>query len=998
MKINLASKVNTIMKILRATPDLYLIYRSAFFDRKWYLVKNPDLSAWKSPLLIHYYFFGGGEGRDPGPNFSSNRYLQIYKDAKKTSVNPLVHYLKYGKAAGYQLKPPVLKLMRMYDYAKNGSHIIFEAKAEQTYMKRPNVSGLFSGTLQEGHANCPQPYVAFIIDAIVFGGSNVVISREDIVLSDELVDFNDSAFGIKLSLVTQRQKDSVEINFNKNQLRPDADINEGILLSCGHDMNYFHWLVECLPKLSLIDELNLFKDAPLLIPKGLHPNLMAALHKVNINNRPLILLEPDSPYRVKKLLAPSALSQVVDRYEGAPAFDVDIVLSQKWISKVSELLKKDLKLETKPWRKLYLTRKAGLRSLGNREEIERLVSEHGFEIVDLVGMSLESQIELFLQASLIVAPTGAALTNMLFCPPGTKVIILMSNHEVTNYYFWSNLGAIANLDVTIIAGERLFNLTDYWSVHDDYVVDTSILLDEVISLKKMNYSRYLYFKTLVVSIIERCSVLDQKMTPIAEFQRLRLFLESIEEVIRFEIQKILSKQGGGYWRVTNGDKVFINYMNNTLAAIDAALGKTSADSNEWYILINDLKQLLVRIEIEHNPKIKAVFLLQETFTWPSFESVYEAFAADPACEAHLIYVPFEHEHSDKDRDWFAEYKDRGLPIIHCQDYDISAESPDLVFFVKPYDSIPKQFYIDDIEKVVSRSIYIPYFVNWMALKNIDFLIDYHFRLPLHNRAWKIFDAPNYVRDFHVHYGSRNGGNVEMVGHPRFDSVHMMAKIKDDIPLSWKNKISQKTVFMWNTHAPMGGQDKKNDDWATFELFGGNMLSYFSLHKEVALLWRPHPMFFTNLINNGIMTAKEIEELRSNIEKSENIILDTLADYRYAFSVADALVSDASSLLVEFLGTNKPIMYSCPESTYYLVNEALLPAYYKATTWLEIENFLEMVTEGRDDIRVERMKVIKNNLVNLGKHIGEIVKDSCVYDSKKEEIASANKAVNEAKEN
>ena len=365
MKNDLTLQVNKIMKILRAVPDLYLIYRSGLFDRKWYQLKNPDLSAWRLPLVVHYYFRGGLEGRDPGPDFSSHRYMQAYKDVKKTGVNPLVHYLKYGKAAGYLLKPLVLKLMRMYDYAKKGNHLIFEAKAEQVYMQRPNVKGLFSGTLQEGRANCPQPYVAYINDAIVFGGSNVVVSREDIVLNDELVDFNDPAFGIKLPLITQRQKDSVTINFNKYQLRREADIEEGILLSCGHDMNYFHWLVECLPKLPFMDELDLFKNALLLIPKGLHPNLMSALNKVNINNRPLIYLERDVPYRVKKLIAPSALSQVVDRYEGPPAFDVDIVLSHKWISKVSELLKKDMQPGQKPWRKLFLTRRKGLRALGN---------------------------------------------------------------------------------------------------------------------------------------------------------------------------------------------------------------------------------------------------------------------------------------------------------------------------------------------------------------------------------------------------------------------------------------------------------------------------------------------------------------------------------------------------------------------------------------------------------------------------------------------------------
>jgi hypothetical protein len=143
------------------------------------------------------------------------------------------------------------------------------------------------------------------------------------------------------------------------------------------------------------------------------------------------------------------------------------------------VLKKDMQSNQKPWRKLFLTRKKGLRALGNREELELLLLKRDFQIVDLENMSLDFQIELFSQTSMIVAPTGAALTNMLFCQVGTKVVIFMSNHEVTNYYFWSTLGDIANLDVMIIAGDRLFNLTNYWSIHDDYVIDPKTLLDEI---------------------------------------------------------------------------------------------------------------------------------------------------------------------------------------------------------------------------------------------------------------------------------------------------------------------------------------------------------------------------------------------------------------------------------------------------------------------------------------------------------------------------------------
>ena len=35
-------------------------------------------------------------GRDPGPNFSTLRYLQRYPDLARAGVNPLLHYLEFG--------------------------------------------------------------------------------------------------------------------------------------------------------------------------------------------------------------------------------------------------------------------------------------------------------------------------------------------------------------------------------------------------------------------------------------------------------------------------------------------------------------------------------------------------------------------------------------------------------------------------------------------------------------------------------------------------------------------------------------------------------------------------------------------------------------------------------------------------------------------------------------------------------------------------------------
>jgi hypothetical protein len=456
--------------------DMYLVHSSGLFDRDWYLEKNPDVAQAGVDPVWHYVIHGGFEGRDPGLDFSSRWYLNTYEDVRNSRINPLVHYLKYGRGQGRKAHLPIFKLGRMVDYCRETNSMVFEDAPERICLQRPKVLGSFSGDLEQGEALCPPAYVSVIEDAVIFGGSALVLAREEVVLDDELVDFNSREFGKKSNFVKLLPGNSVILDYSKT---PSLPIKEGVLLSCGHDANYFHWLVECLPKLLLMDDLNLYKDAPLLIPARLHQNLMTALDRVNVNNRPLIYIEPDSACKVERLIFPSALSRIVDRYEGSPVFDVDIILSHKWISKVSELLKKDLQSGRKPWRKLFLTRRKGLRILGNLEEIELLVSEHGFEIVDLEGVSLDFQIKLFSEASLIVAPTGAALTNMLFCPPGTKVIIFMSNHETTNFYFWSNLGAVMKLDVTIIAGKRLFKLTNYWSVHDDYVIDPRFVLEEI---------------------------------------------------------------------------------------------------------------------------------------------------------------------------------------------------------------------------------------------------------------------------------------------------------------------------------------------------------------------------------------------------------------------------------------------------------------------------------------------------------------------------------------
>ncbi len=77
-----------------------LILNSGLFIKNWYESHNPDVAAEKSDPLSHYLYFGGFEGRDPGPDFSSAGYLNAYGDVRTAHVNPLIHYLKHGITEG----------------------------------------------------------------------------------------------------------------------------------------------------------------------------------------------------------------------------------------------------------------------------------------------------------------------------------------------------------------------------------------------------------------------------------------------------------------------------------------------------------------------------------------------------------------------------------------------------------------------------------------------------------------------------------------------------------------------------------------------------------------------------------------------------------------------------------------------------------------------------------------------------------------------------------
>ncbi len=75
------------------------------------------------------------------------------------------------------------------------------------------------------------------------------------------------------------------------------------------------------------------------------------------------------------------------------------------------------------------------RRLINEAEIYSLCERRGFELVLPENLSIEKQASLFASARAVVGVKGAALTNGVFCKPGTKIMV-MSPSTFPDPFFW----------------------------------------------------------------------------------------------------------------------------------------------------------------------------------------------------------------------------------------------------------------------------------------------------------------------------------------------------------------------------------------------------------------------------------------------------------------------------------------------------------------------------------------------------------------------------------
>jgi capsular polysaccharide biosynthesis protein len=145
----------------------------------------------------------------------------------------------------------------------------------------------------------------------------------------------------------------------------------------------------------------------------------------------------------------------------------------------------------RPSKRVYVTRRlASRRRVLNEKELEPLLLDHGFVFVDLETFSFADQVRTFSEAEMIVAIHGAGLTNMVWAPPGCKIMEIMDpNHVSLMYYVLSEV-----LGQTYwYCGGKATGTTDAWrhggaANHGDIAVPAELFRDILSDMVAKNSS------------------------------------------------------------------------------------------------------------------------------------------------------------------------------------------------------------------------------------------------------------------------------------------------------------------------------------------------------------------------------------------------------------------------------------------------------------------------------------------------------------------------------
>jgi len=306
---------------------------------------------------------------------------------------------------------------------------------------------------RETEGENPQPFVAVIPNGRAWGDkfTRAVITSDNRLLEDI-------------------STGSPSLIISSDRLPPPVAIEGTVaFLAKNYCYNYYHWMFEFLPQIELLRRsgIDIGSIDKFAVNHCCFPFQRETVSLLGIPLEKIVETYKNNHIQARQLLVSSVIRE-------STKWACDFLRREFLNDSIIGLQKKQ---------RIFISRKEKRRVI-NEDELVAVLSKFGFKSIAPESLSVAEQVSLFAAAEVVIGAHGAALTNTVFCSPGTKVIEIFAPDYVNPCY--RKLSSQVGLEYWEFIGERVLDIDSHSQqeggekthyVFEDILVNIAALLN-----------------------------------------------------------------------------------------------------------------------------------------------------------------------------------------------------------------------------------------------------------------------------------------------------------------------------------------------------------------------------------------------------------------------------------------------------------------------------------------------------------------------------------------
>ncbi|MEG0181008.1 MAG: CDP-glycerol glycerophosphotransferase family protein [Peptostreptococcaceae bacterium] len=393
--------------------------------------------------------------------------------------------------------------------------------------------------------------------------------------------------------------------------------------------------------------------------------------------------------------------------------------------------------------------------------------------------------------------------------------------------------------------------------------------------------------------------------------------------------------------------------------------------NKSFICEDTIKYLYEMINIiqaKADKKLEIVFMPYNAFMWNSLESIWKAASEDENCNCYVVPIPYYKLISKANGETEAVFNYEGnllpeyVPVIDYKEFDLETLKPNVIYIHNQYDEhnnatrVDSKYFSYNLKKYTDMLVYVTYGI--LGTYPISFYLDFYSFIASREFDKVVVQSPSF--QVIAEASGIDKDKILPLGSPKFDSMVNSLKTQE-ISKEYNSKFKNKTVFLWTTNIMkvINGRHEVIDEIeAVFEIVKNN--------PNYGLIYRPHPLELSYIESKAPECFARYVELLNSANFTQNIIIDNNPSYYEAFKVSDALITDRSSVLIEYMVTGKPVLiYDIDlKKEYYNENVFdIFANYIVGENNMTVEKFIDMVVDKNDNQKQRRLEALECVITN-----------------------------------